>query len=147
MWSWQVILALLALAWMLQCWGTFVQIRRYRDAFRHLSSQYSDGWMGAGKSGGGFRRGAIVMAVAAPDGTLRRVVALQGRTIFAHFQPIARFEGLSLAQARASASAEAQPKRPLERALLTALDQIETVRRGPTPSEAADLTTFSPSLA
>lgn len=145
MWSWQVILALLALAWMLQCWGTFVQIRRYRDAFRHLSSEYSDGWMGAGKSGGGFRRGAIVMAVAAPDGTLRRVVALQGRTIFARFQPVARFEGLSLTQARAGA--EAQPKHPLERALLTALDQIETVRRGTTPSEVTNLATFSPSLA
>lgn len=145
MWSWQVILALLALAWMLQCWGTFVQIRRYRDAFRHLSSEYSDGWMGAGKSGGGFRRGAIVMAVAAPDGTLRRVVALEGRTIFAHFQPVTRFEGLSLPQARASA--QARPKRPLERALLTALDQIETVRRGTTPSVSADLATLSPSLA
>ena len=144
MWSWQVILALLALAWMLQCWGTFVQIGRYRDAFGHLSSEYSDGWMGAGKSGGGFRRGAIVMAVAAPDGTLRRVVALEGRAIFARFRPIARFEGLSLAEARAGAAA--QPKRPLERALLTALDQIETVRRGAKPAESADLATLAPAL-
>lgn len=136
--SWQVILALLALAWMLQCWGTFVQIRRYRDAFRKLSTEYSDGWMGAGKSGGGLKRGAIVMAVVAPDHSIRRVVAIEGRTVFAHARRIERFEGLSMAQARAEA--ERHPKQPIDRAFLTALEQVETIRRGVLPSAMAPLT-------
>ncbi|WP_062111528.1 transcriptional regulator GutM [Aureimonas sp. AU40] len=128
MWGWQGVLALLALAWLLQCWGTIVQIRRYRAAFQQLSSEWSDGWMGVGKGGGGLKRGAIVLLVVAPDETLRRVVTIEGRTVFAKARRVERLEGVSPGEARSQAAL--RPKDPFSQALLTALAQVETVRRG-----------------
>lgn len=126
MWGWQGVLALLVAAWLLQCVGTWVQIRRYRAAFRELSSAWSDGWMSAGRGGRFPRAGAIAMIVVAPDETVRRVVVIAGRTVFAKAERIERFEGLSMRALRGEAAGT--PKGSTAIAVLAALDQIETVR-------------------
>jgi DNA-binding transcriptional regulator of glucitol operon len=126
MWGWQGILALLAVAWLLQCAGTLIQIQRYRGAFRELSSTWSDGWMGAGRGGRFLQAGSIAMIVVSPDERVRRVVAITGRTVFARAERIELYEGLTPAALRAEA--ERSPKRPVSIAMIAALDQIETVR-------------------
>ncbi len=136
MWSWQTVLALLAFAWFLQCIGTLVQIRRYRAAFRELSSGWSDGWMGVGKGSSVFRGGAVVMIVVAPDETVRRAVVLKGRTVFAKAERIARLEGRRIASVRQEASAD--PKNPVSAGILGALDQIAGARAGRGAATGAD---------
>lgn len=133
MWGWQGVLALLAAAWLLQCVGTWVQIRRYREAFRALSSGWSDGWMGAGKGGRFPRAGVIAMIVVAPDETVRRVVAIAGRTVFAKAERFERFEGLSVRALRGELARA--PKDAMASAVAAALDQVETVRANRTARE------------
>ena len=128
MWGWQGVLALLVVAWLLQCIGTVIQIKRYRAAFRELSTGWSDGWMGVGKAGKVFQPGVIAMIVVAPDDTVRRVVTIKGRTVFAKAQRNMRFEDRSVAQVRAEM--EGSGPGPESQALLAALDQVATVRRG-----------------
>lgn len=126
MWGWQGVLALLALAWTLQCAGTIVQVRRYRAAFRELSNGWSDGWMGAGKGGGALRGAALAMVVMGPDERIRCAVAIRGRTVFARAERLAHLEGLSADALRETAART--PKDALSLALLSALGQIGTVR-------------------
>lgn len=127
MWGWQTVLGLLAIAWALQCAGTLVQVRRYRDAFRELSTTWSDGWMGVGKGGGALRGAALVLLVVGPDDRLRRVVTIRGRTVFARAERLDHLEGRSVEALRREA--EATSRSPLSAALLSALSQVEGVRR------------------
>ena len=126
MWNWQTILALLALAWCLQCVGTVFQVRRYRAAFRELSSGWTDGWMGVGKGNAVLSGGAIVMIVVAPDETVRRAVVLRGRTVFARATRLPEIEGRQVASVRSET--EAGPWGPVRTAILGALDQVEKAR-------------------
>lgn len=128
MWSWQGVLALLAVAWALQCVGTLIQVRRYRAAFRELSSGWSDGWMGVGRGGSRLQAGAIVMAVVAPDETVRRAVAIRGRTVFARAVRLTELEDRPVSAVRRDAAAS--PRDPTAKALLGALDQVALVRSG-----------------
>ena len=135
MWSLQGALALLVVAWLLQCVGTWVQIKRYRSAFRELSSGWDDGWMGAGRGGKFPRAGAIAMIVIAPDETIRRVVVIAGRTVFAKATRLRAYEGLTVAGLRAET---ADPgKDPTRLAIVAALDQVEAVRAKRTEREAS----------
>ncbi|WP_062205216.1 transcriptional regulator GutM [Aureimonas sp. AU12] len=134
MWGWQGVLMLLAAAWLLQCVGTWVQIQRYRSAFRELSSGWADGWMGAGKGGRFPRAGAIAMIVVAPDDTVRRVVVIAGRTVFAKAERLAAYEGLPVQALRRETAGS--PKSSTRQAIVAALDQIETVRANRTAREA-----------
>lgn len=124
--GWQLALALLALAWTLQCFGTVIQVRRYRDAFRDISGSADDGWLGVGKGGGALRGGAIAMIAVAPDGRVRRATSLQGRTVFARARRLAEIEGMSIPALRSDA--EARRREPLGAAILSALEQIDRVR-------------------
>jgi glucitol operon activator protein len=124
--SWQGILALLAIAWALQCAGTLVQVRRYRDAFRELSNGWSDGWMGAGKGGSAWRGAALAMVVVGPDERVRRAVTIRGRTVFARAERLSHLEGMTTATLRETAGQA--PRDAVQAALLSALDQIATVR-------------------
>lgn len=126
MWGWQGILALLVLAWTLQCAGTLVQVRRYRAAFRELSNGWSDGWMGAGKGGSALRGAALAMVVMGPDERIRRVVSIRGRTVFAQAERLAHLEGMTAEALREEATRT--PRDAVSAALLSALDQIATVR-------------------
>lgn len=134
MWSLQGALALLVVAWLLQCVGTWIQIRRYRSAFRELSSGWADGWMGAGRGGRFPRAGAIAMIVIAPDDTIRRVVVIAGRTVFAKAVRHESFEGLTVGALR---TRMAEPGRDATKlAIASALDQVEAVRAKRTEREA-----------
>jgi glucitol operon activator protein len=126
MWGWQGVLSLLALAWLLQCVGTWIQVRRYRAAFRELASGWSDGWMGAGKGGRFPQAGAIAMLTVAPDNTVRRVVVMKGRTVFAKAERVSRFEGLSVRSLRELIETDRRNSAAV--AVAAALDQVERVR-------------------
>ncbi|WP_082537243.1 MULTISPECIES: transcriptional regulator GutM [unclassified Aureimonas] len=126
MWSLQGALALLVVAWLLQCVGTWVQIKRYRSAFRELSSGWADGWMGAGRGGRFPRAGAIALIVIAPDDTVRRVVVIAGRTVFAKAARLEGYEGLTLEALRAKTGDAG--KDSVKLAIVAALDQVDTVR-------------------
>lgn len=126
MMGWQAALALLALAWALQCVGTVIQVRRYREAFRDVGNSSQDGWMGVGKGGGALRGAAIAMIVVAPDGRVRRATSLQGRTVFAKARRLQEFEGLLVSDLRADA--ERRRREPLAAAILSALDQVSQAR-------------------
>ncbi|WP_427025616.1 transcriptional regulator GutM [Aureimonas ureilytica] len=132
--GWQIALALLALAWALQCVGTFVQIGRYRAAFRDVSGSSDDGWLGIGKGGGALKGAAIAMIVVAPDGRIRRATSLQGRTVFAKARRLDRLEGRLASDVRGEA--EAQRRKPLSAAILSALDQVRQVRERQSPETA-----------
>ncbi|WP_279482157.1 transcriptional regulator GutM [Aureimonas sp. SK2] len=135
--GWQVALALLALAWALQCVGTVIQVRRYRDAFRDLSNSSDDGWLGVGKGGGALKGAAIAMIVVAPDGTVRRATSLQGRTVFAKARRLEELEGRSASDVRSDA--EGRRREPLAAAILSALDQVAQVRSRQTLNEEPGL--------
>ncbi|RIY02032.1 transcriptional regulator [Aureimonas flava] len=134
--GWQAALALLALAWTLQCVGTVIQVRRYRAAFRDVGASSQDGWLGVGKGGGALRGGAIAMIVVAPDGRVRRASSLQGRTVFAKARRLHELEGRSTADLRVEA--EARRREPLGAAILSALDQVAQARARQAPPGAAD---------
>ena len=131
--GWQIALALLALAWALQCVGTVIQVRRYRDAFRDLSGSSDDGWMGVGKGGGALRGAAIAMITVSPDGRVRRATSLEGRTVFAKARRLPDLEGRTMADVRAEAGT--RRREPLAAAILSAFDQIDQARsrRSPEP--------------
>ncbi|WP_061931776.1 transcriptional regulator GutM [Aureimonas sp. AU22] len=133
--GWQAALALLALAWALQCVGTVIQVGRYRAAFRDVGSSSTDGWMGVGKGGGALRGGAIAMIVVAPDGRVRRATSLQGRTVFAKARRLHELEGRLASDLRNDA--EGRRREPLAAAILSALDQVAQARSR--QAQAADL--------
>ena len=124
--SWQVALGLLVVAWLLQSAGTIVQIRRFRAAMRELSGEWSDGWLGAGKAGGGLASGAMAMLVASPDGHVRRAVVIRGRTIFAKAERLRAFEGLPLSGFETAANRLAG--KATARALILAAEQVRAMR-------------------
>ncbi|MBB3935728.1 transcriptional regulator GutM [Aureimonas phyllosphaerae] len=133
--GWQIALALLALAWALQCVGTMIQVRRYRDAFRDLSGSSDDGWMGVGKGGGALRGAAIAMITVSPEGRVCRATSLEGRTVFAKARRLSDLEGRPMTDVRAEAGT--RRREPLAAAILSALDQIDQTRARQNPSPEA----------
>jgi glucitol operon activator protein len=61
---------------------------------RAVLRQWSDGFVGTGYARGRFLgRGAIVLLVVGPDDRIRRLMIMEGRSIFPRFVPLAEFEG------------------------------------------------------
>lgn len=93
---WQLALILLVLVWLLQGFGTWRQMKHYRDVLGEISRRWSDGHVGVGNARSFLGRGVILLLVLAPDDTVRRLMVMEGRSIFAKFRPLTEYEGLSL---------------------------------------------------
>lgn len=136
---WQWGLMLLALVWGLQSYGVWVQMRHYSDVFKGVTQKYADGYVGTGVFRGRFlKKGAIVILVVGPDLTVRRLLAMSGRSVFAKFSRNHEFEGVPLSRLRDDPAVFGAGEPGLAAALEQAVAQIDGRREpaGP-PLEGA----------
>lgn len=123
---WQMALIALVLAWAVQSAGVWLQMRHYQKKFTELRSRWADGAMGAGAAPGRFGKGVIALVVTAPDGTVRRVCVMQGRSVFAKLKDRVDLGGLSTAELKRRANS-GKLEAGVGVAIAKALEQIETV--------------------
>lgn len=114
-------IAALALAWALQGFGTYKQIRHYSAAMGDAARAWSDGFVGTGRARSRFGAGTVLLLVVDADRVVRRLLVMRGVTVFARFAPLREAEGLTLD----SLLGEAGLKPPVRAALEIAADQIE----------------------
>ena len=69
-----------------------------------LRTRWTDGAMGAAAAPGRFGKGVIALVVTAPDGTIRKVCVMQGRSVFAKLKDRVDFEGRSSAELKRRAA-------------------------------------------
>ena len=98
---WQYALLALVIAWALQAYGVWVQTQHYQRVFAELRRSWSDGMLGVGAAPAKLGKGAIVIVVVDPRGTVRAVEVMQGRSVFAKFKSRDDLVGLSLADLKA----------------------------------------------
>jgi glucitol operon activator protein len=123
---WQIALILLAVMWILQAAGTWLQMRHYRGVMGLIEGRWTDGYLGIGNARASLGRGVILMLVAGPDSTVRELLIMEGRSVLAKFRPFKEFQGRSLASLPGD---EAFTKvRGRLQALDQAIEQIEKAR-------------------
>lgn len=128
MFSWYWLLLAWALLWALQSIGVWYQTNRYGDQLKALQSEFTTGYMGTGHEPRRFGKGSIVMLVLSPEMIVKRFLVMRGTTIFASFQPINQYEGLTLA-ALNNMLADMPKKSSLKGAAQKSIDQIVKVQR------------------
>ena len=111
----------LALAWALQGFGTYKQIRHYSAAMGEASRSWSDGFVGTGRARSRFGAGTVLLLVVDADRVVRRLLVMRGVTVFARFAPVQEVEGLPLDSLRDGAGLGPSVRAALE----IAADQIE----------------------
>jgi glucitol operon activator protein len=123
---WQIALIVLVAAWAVQSIGVWLQMQHYQRTFKAMRSRWSDGAMGAGAAPGRLGKGVIALVVVAPDGTVRKVSAMEGRSVFAKLRDRPEYEGLPMRELKARADS-GQLDAGLARAILKAIEQIESI--------------------
>lgn len=130
---WQLGLVLLGVVWVLQALGTWIQMRHYRRVMGGISRQWSDGYLGAGNARSALGKGVILILVVGPDDVVRRLLLMEGRSVFARFEPRPEFEGMRLQALRdrepAAGDAKVFGSKGFKGALGQAVDQIDRARR------------------
>jgi glucitol operon activator protein len=123
---WQIALVVLVAAWVVQSIGVWLQMGHYRKKFQEMRSQWTDGAMGAGAAPGRFGKGVIALVITAPDGTVRKVSLMRGRSVFAKFADRVDLEGVSTAELKQRATS---PNFVASdgRAIVKAIEQIEAL--------------------
>ena len=134
--SWKTGLLLFAICWALQIAGTMRQMRHYRRVLGTLETRWADGYIGSGSARARFGRGAIMILVVSPAGTVRHALLMQGRTVWAKFKPMPGLVGLDVARCQAGRVFPPRDAR-LEQAFAQCLKQIETVAARPAATAAA----------
>ncbi len=122
-----LVVAALALAWALQGFGTYRQIRHYSAAMGDAARSWSDGFVGTGRARSRFGAGTVLLLVVDADRVVRRLLVMRGVTVFARFAPLPEVEGLPLDSLRDSAAL----RPPVRAALRMAADQIERAAARP----------------
>ena len=84
---WQYALLALVIAWALQAYGVWRQTQHYQSVFKELRGNWSDGMLGVGAAPAKLGKGAIAMVVVDPDGTVRTVRVMQGRSVLPSSKP------------------------------------------------------------
>jgi glucitol operon activator protein len=128
-WQW----GLLALfgVWALQSRVVMLQMRHYTDVFKGVSSQFNDGFVGAGNFRGRFSKGTIVVVVVTPDLIVRRLLIMSGRTVFTKFRRHEEFEGATLDQLRSNPAILGEGEAGVAEAVKRAIEQIDRARSEP----------------
>ncbi|WP_420961168.1 transcriptional regulator GutM [Brucella sp. IR073] len=128
---WQWGLLALAAVWALQSLGVWFQMRHYQDVLKGITSKYNDGYAGAGNCRGRLGKGVIVLVVVTPDLTVRRLLEMSGRSVFAKFKRREEFEGMSLDALRRYAGAPGEAEAGVAEAIKRAVEQIDRMRAEP----------------
>ena len=131
---WQIALAVLVVAWSAQALGTYVQMRHYSDVMGEVTGTWSDGYMGTGNARSALGAGVILMLIVGPDRLVRRVLIMQGRSVFARFKRVEELEGKPLAALDSSPALSSKGSRS---ALSIALSQVEKAASKETVPAAA----------
>jgi glucitol operon activator protein len=131
---WQIALLVLAAAWGVQSLGVWLQVQHYQRTFGAVRAQWSDGRLGVGAAPGRVGKGVIALVVVSPDGCVRKLHAMQGRSVFAKFKDRPEFEGIAVEDLKARANA-AGFDRGFGTAILKAIEQIEKIE---TPRGTSD---------
>jgi glucitol operon activator protein len=134
---WQIALLFLAGAWAVQSVGVWLQVRHYQRTFGAMRAQWSDGRLGVGAAPGRIGAGVIAMVVVSPEGVVRKLHAMRGRSVFAKFKDRPEFDGMTVEELKARANSP-EFGRALGQAVLTAIEQIEKVDARRAPDAAGD---------
>jgi len=134
---WQIALLVLAVAWAVQSIGVWLQVQHYQQTFKAMRTQWSDGLLGVGAAPGRVGKGVIALIVVSPEGRVRKLHAMQGRSVFAKFKDRAEFEGVSLDDLKERADSGGLD-RALGQAILKAVEQIEKVDAPRAPNGSSD---------
>jgi glucitol operon activator protein len=138
MYFWQYGLLAFAVLWGLQIAGTAIQMKHYRTTLAAITERWRDGFVGSGSARARFGAGAIAIVVAAPDGSVRQVLLMRGRTVFAKFRKLPELEGVPLDRLRDGTALSADGTRAAG-AIRAAVEQIDRI--------AADQRTTQPAVA
>lgn len=122
--DWRLAAAVLFAAWTLQAVLAFRQASHYRQTLREVAGGRRSGYLGVGTAARRIGRGAVVMLVAAPDGTIEEGRKMVGATVFARFEPYDRLNGLHVDAALAALPGGGARRTALEEAAAGALAQI-----------------------
>jgi len=123
----QSALTLLFVFWVLQTVGAWMQWRHYRQSVAGNRENWSQGYLGVGKSRRKFGFGAVAMVVVSPELRVKKVQVMTGMSIFARFKDVVAFEGMSL-EGLASSLQGTQTKDQVAKAIQDAMRRIEEVR-------------------
>jgi glucitol operon activator protein len=123
---WQIGLLLLGAVWLLQAVGTWLQMRHYREVMGSIGGRWADGFMGVGNARASLGRGVILMLVLGPDDTVRDLLVMEGRSVFAKFKRLEQFQGCNISSLLGDESFMA--RRGRKQALEQAIQQIEKAK-------------------
>jgi len=94
---WQIGLIVLALAWAAQAYGTWRQMRHYSRVLGSIAQAYRDGHLGAGNARGTLGKGVIAIVVVDDQDVVRKLMLMEGRSVFAKFRDFPQAVGRPLA--------------------------------------------------
>jgi glucitol operon activator protein len=123
----QSALTLLFVFWVLQTAGAWMQWRHYQQSVAGNRENWTQGYLGVGKSRRKFGFGAVAMVVVSPELRVKKVQVMTGMSIFARFKDVVAFEGMSL-ESLASSVQGTQTNEQVSRAIQDAIQRIEEVR-------------------
>ncbi len=131
--TWQIAVLLLVIVWALQSVGVWMQMRHYRQALGDIEQRFQTGFVGTGFMRGRFAKGTIALVVVSDQLIVDRIAVMSGRSVFAKFQPLREFDGLTLDELRAKSAAFAdgsvgKSAKSLGLAVAKAIEQIDGVR-------------------
>jgi glucitol operon activator protein len=128
---WQWALLLLFVVWALQSLGVWLQMRHYSDVFKGVTSQYKDGFVGAGNFRGRLAKGTIALVVVTPDLIVRRMMVMSGRSVLTKFKRHEEFEGIPLDRLRSNPAIMGEGEPGVAEAVKRAIEQIDRARSEP----------------
>ncbi|MDP0930016.1 transcriptional regulator GutM [Paracoccus onubensis] len=135
---WKIALLLLASVWGLQSVGMWFQMRHYRSVMGAITDKWSDGHLGAGNARGRLGKGVIAIVCVDGNAVIRKLMVMEGRSVFAKFRPMTEYEGRRLSEVKAEfAKLASQDGRA--RAISQAIDQLERVKEAPVQDSAQDM--------
>lgn len=123
----QSALTLLFVFWVLQTAGAWIQWRHYQKSVAGNRLNWTQGYLGVGKSRRKFGFGAVAMVVASPGLRVEKVQVMNGMSIFARFKDRPVYEGMSL-ETLASSLPVQEANEQVGKAIQDAIRRIEEVR-------------------
>lgn len=123
---WQIGLLLLGVVWLLQAVGTWLQMRHYREVMSSIGGKWTDGYLGVGNARASLGRGVILMLVLGPDDTIRDLLVMEGRSVFAKFERLSQYQGRNVGSLLEDESFTG--RRGRRQALEQAMQQIATAK-------------------
>jgi len=126
--TWLLVLIGCIALWCLQALGMWYQTSRYFRKIRELQDSNRAGFLGAGHSRRRFGRGAVVIIVADPQLRITRFNLMRGITVFAPFNEMTEYHGLTIAELQTRMQAEPE-KSSFRDATTSAINQILRVER------------------